>query len=62
MGLVPFVGDIRKNNIETQIEKVFLNELMFTNRKRQFDGFVDLFDGKGSDRIASIISDMEYEE
>ncbi len=61
MGLVPYVGDFRGTIIKSQIEKTFLNELSFPNRKRQFDSFVDLFDGKGSDRIASLIMDMEYE-
>ena len=62
MQLVPFAGDYSMDNKIGMMDRIFSNEKNFSVRKKRFDRFVHIFDGKGSDRIVNIVLDLDDED
>lgn len=55
MGMVPYMGSFTDSIDCMRIKQVFEEELLYSTRKKQYSLFSNLFDGKGSERIADII-------
>ena len=55
MGMVPYMGNFTDRIDRMRIKHIFNEELLYATREKQYSLFSELFDGKGSQRIAEII-------